>query len=107
MPSRPGPSLDGARWLPECRLSAMTVANDPQWRGLPGRACCYWRGSADTSRSRRGPSRQRRGPAPGPAAAHGLLGLGRLQAELEAIFDTKVNLVPASDLKPAVRAGRA
>ena len=34
----------------------------------------------------------------------GLLGLGRLQAELEAILDTKVDLVPASDLKPAVRA---
>jgi predicted nucleotidyltransferase/DNA-binding XRE family transcriptional regulator len=33
-----------------------------------------------------------------------LLGLGRLQAELEAILDTKVDLVPASDLKPAVRA---
>ena len=26
--------------------------NDLQWRGLPGRACCYWRGSADAARSR-------------------------------------------------------
>ena len=34
----------------------------------------------------------------------GLLGLGRVQAELEAILGTKVDLVPASDLKPAVRA---
>jgi predicted nucleotidyltransferase/DNA-binding XRE family transcriptional regulator len=34
----------------------------------------------------------------------GLLGLGRVQAELEAIVGTKVDLVPASDLKPAVRA---
>jgi uncharacterized protein len=34
----------------------------------------------------------------------GLLGLGRLQAELEAILGAKVDLVPASDLKPAVRA---
>jgi len=33
----------------------------------------------------------------------GLLGLGRLQAELEAILGAKVDLVPASDLKPAVR----
>ena len=33
----------------------------------------------------------------------GLLGLGRLQAELEAILSAKVDLVPASDLKPAVR----
>src|SRR5260370_24742527 len=30
----------------------------------------------------------------------GLLGLGRVQAELEAILPTKVALVPASDLKP-------
>ena len=35
----------------------------------------------------------------------GLLGLGRVQAELEAILGTtKVDLVSASDLKPAVRA---
>jgi uncharacterized protein len=34
----------------------------------------------------------------------GLLGLGRVQAELEAILGTKVDLVPASELKPAVRA---
>jgi uncharacterized protein len=34
----------------------------------------------------------------------GLLGLGRLQAELEAILGAKVDLVSASDLKPAVRA---
>jgi predicted nucleotidyltransferase len=34
----------------------------------------------------------------------GLLGLGRVQAELEAILGTKVDLVPANDLKPAVRA---
>ena len=34
----------------------------------------------------------------------GLLGLGRVQAELEDIVGTKVDLVPASDLKPAVRA---
>ena len=34
----------------------------------------------------------------------GLLGLGRVQAELEAILGTKIDLVPASDLKPAVRA---
>ena len=34
----------------------------------------------------------------------GLLGLGRVQAELETILGTKVDLVPASDLKPAVRA---
>jgi uncharacterized protein len=34
----------------------------------------------------------------------GLLGLGRVQAELEAILGTKVDLVPASDLKPAARA---
>ena len=34
----------------------------------------------------------------------GLLGLGRLQAELEAILGAKVDLVPARDLKPAVRA---
>ena len=34
----------------------------------------------------------------------GLLGLGQVQAELEAILGAKVDLVPASDLKPAVRA---
>lgn len=34
----------------------------------------------------------------------GLLGLGRVQQELEAILGTRVDLVPASDLKPAVRA---
>ena len=34
----------------------------------------------------------------------GLLGLGRVQADLEAILGTKVDLVPANDLKPAVRA---
>jgi predicted nucleotidyltransferase len=34
----------------------------------------------------------------------GLVGLGRVQAELEAILGTKVDLVPASDLKLAVRA---
>ena len=34
----------------------------------------------------------------------GLLGLGRVQAELEAILGAKVDLIPASDLKPAVRA---
>jgi predicted nucleotidyltransferase len=34
----------------------------------------------------------------------GLLGLGRVQEELEAVLGTKVDLVPARDLKPAVRA---
>lgn len=33
----------------------------------------------------------------------GLLGLGRVQAELEAVLGAKVDLVPANDLKPAVR----
>ena len=33
----------------------------------------------------------------------GLLGLGRVQAELEAILGAKVDLVPASNLKPEVR----
>jgi hypothetical protein len=33
-----------------------------------------------------------------------LLGLARLQAELEAILGTRVDLVPAGDLKPDVRA---
>jgi predicted nucleotidyltransferase len=34
----------------------------------------------------------------------GLLGLGRVQAELEAIVGSQVDLVPAGDLKPDVRA---
>ena len=34
----------------------------------------------------------------------GLLGLGRVQADLEAILGAKVDLVPAGGLKPAVRA---
>ncbi len=34
----------------------------------------------------------------------GLLGLGRVQAELEAIVGSRVDLVPAGDLKPGVRA---
>jgi len=34
----------------------------------------------------------------------GLFGLGRVQAELEAILGTQVDLVPAQDLKPGVRA---
>jgi uncharacterized protein len=34
----------------------------------------------------------------------GLLGLGRVQADLEAIFGAKVDLVPANDLKPAAPA---
>jgi predicted nucleotidyltransferase len=33
----------------------------------------------------------------------GLLELGRVQAELEAILGSQVDLIPASDLKPAVR----
>jgi hypothetical protein len=33
----------------------------------------------------------------------GLFGLGRVQAELEAILDARVDLVPAQDLKPGVR----
>jgi uncharacterized protein len=33
----------------------------------------------------------------------GLLGLGRVQAELEAIVGSPVDLVPAGDLKPGVR----
>jgi predicted nucleotidyltransferase len=33
-----------------------------------------------------------------------LFGLGRLQADLEAILGTRVDLVPAQDLKPSVRA---
>jgi uncharacterized protein len=33
----------------------------------------------------------------------GLLGLGRVQAELEAIVGSQVDLVPAGDLKPGVR----
>lgn len=35
----------------------------------------------------------------------GLLGLGRVQADLEAIVGSRVDLVPAGDLKPGVRAG--
>lgn len=34
----------------------------------------------------------------------GLFGLGRVQADLEAILGTQVDLVPAQDLKPGVRA---
>ena len=34
----------------------------------------------------------------------GLLGLGRVQAELEATIGSQVDLVPAGDLKPGVRA---
>jgi len=34
----------------------------------------------------------------------GLFGLGRVQADLEAIIGSRVDLVPAGDLKPAVRA---
>jgi predicted nucleotidyltransferase len=34
----------------------------------------------------------------------GLFGLGQVRAELEAILGTKIDLVSASDLKPAVRA---
>ena len=34
----------------------------------------------------------------------GLLGLGRVQAELEEIVGSRVDLVPACDLKPGVRA---
>jgi predicted nucleotidyltransferase/DNA-binding XRE family transcriptional regulator len=34
----------------------------------------------------------------------GLLGLGRVQAELESILGSPVDLVPAGDLKPGVRA---
>jgi uncharacterized protein len=33
----------------------------------------------------------------------GLFGLGRVRSELEAILGTRVDLVPAQDLKPAVR----
>ena len=33
-----------------------------------------------------------------------LFGLGRLEAELEGILGTRVDLIPAADLKPAVRA---
>ena len=32
-----------------------------------------------------------------------LFGLGRVQADLEAIVGTRVDLVPAKDLKPDVR----
>src|SRR5260221_2425504 len=34
----------------------------------------------------------------------GLFGLGRVQAELESILGSRVDLVPAGDLKPGVRA---
>jgi predicted nucleotidyltransferase len=34
----------------------------------------------------------------------GLLGLSRVQADLEAILGTRIDLIPAGDLKPAVRA---
>jgi uncharacterized protein len=34
----------------------------------------------------------------------GLFGLGRVQADLEAILGSPVDLVPARDLKPGVRA---
>ena len=37
-------------------------------------------------------------------AGMGMFGLGRVQAELEAILGTRVDLVPAQDLKPGVRA---
>lgn len=37
-------------------------------------------------------------------AGMGLLGLGRVQAELEAIIGARVDLVPADDLKPEIRA---
>jgi predicted nucleotidyltransferase len=33
----------------------------------------------------------------------GLLALGRLQADIEAILDAPVDLVPETDLKPDVR----
>lgn len=33
----------------------------------------------------------------------GLLELGRVQAEVEAILGSQLDLIPASDLKPAVR----
>jgi uncharacterized protein len=38
----------------------------------------------------------------------GLFGLGRVQADLEAILSARVDLVPAQDLKPGIRprAGR-
>jgi predicted nucleotidyltransferase len=34
----------------------------------------------------------------------GLFGLGQLRADLETIIDAPVDLIPASDLKPDVRA---
>jgi hypothetical protein len=37
-------------------------------------------------------------------AGMGLLGLGRVRAELETILGARVDLIPANDLKPAVRA---
>jgi predicted nucleotidyltransferase/DNA-binding XRE family transcriptional regulator len=36
-------------------------------------------------------------------AEMGLFGLGRLRADLEAIIEARVDLIPASDLKPDVR----
>jgi predicted nucleotidyltransferase len=33
-----------------------------------------------------------------------LFGLGRVEADLEAILGTRVDLIPAADLKPGVRA---
>ena len=37
-------------------------------------------------------------------AGLGLLGLGRVEADLEAILGARVDLIPAADLKPGVRA---
>ena len=37
-------------------------------------------------------------------AGMGLFGLGRLRADLEAIVDAPVDVIPASDLKPDIRA---
>jgi hypothetical protein len=42
--------------------------------------------------------------APDLPAGMGLFGQGRVQAELEAILGTRVDLVPAQDLKPGIRA---
>ena len=33
-----------------------------------------------------------------------LLGLGRVEADLEAILGARVDLIPAADLKPGIRA---
>ena len=38
-----------------------------------------------------------------PQARPGFLTLGRLQRDLEALFDRKVDLVPKKGLKPAIR----